>query len=54
MSSNTIDNIDRDQCCGAASGSEEMISSKEECTSCEQRQNDVDDITEGIKSVAIL
>jgi len=46
--STTGDNGDQ---CGADSG--EMILSKEECTSCEQNDVDVNDITEGINRVAI-
>ena len=41
---------DNDDQCGADSG--ETISSKKECTSCEQ--NNVDAVTEGIDSVAVL
>ena len=34
-------------------GSGDMISSKKECTSCEQTNVDIDNITEGIDSIAI-
>ena len=48
MSSNTGENADRDQLCGGDGGpgsnSGEIISSKKECTSCEQ--NNVDNIIE--------
>ena len=47
MSSNAEDNNNEQH-----SGGREMIASKKECTSCEQ--NNVDTITEGIDSVAIL
>ena len=49
MSNNAgVDN----QCCDDSDGSEELTSNKKECTSCDQ--NNIDDITEGIDSVAIL
>ena len=56
MSSNTGENDDRDQLCGGGGGhgsiSGEIISSKNECTSCEQ--NNVDNIIEDVNSMAIL
>jgi len=55
MSSNTVDNNDRDQLCdddGGGSNSPEEMMSKKECTSCEQ--SNVNNITEGIDSLAIL
>ena len=54
MSSTTEDNNDNQLCGGGGGhGSREIISSKnDECISCEQ--NNVDNITEGIDSIAIL
>ena len=55
MSSNTGENDDMDQLCGGGgshgSNSGEIISSKNECISSEQ--NNGDNITDGINSVAI-
>jgi len=51
MSSNTGYNNDNNQLGGGGSNSGEIISSKKVCTSCEQ--NNVDNITEGIESVAV-
>jgi len=51
MSSNTGENNDRDKLGGGSNGGE-MTSNKKECASCEQ--NNVDNITEGIDSMAIL
>jgi len=45
----TADDSNNNEQCG---GSEEIKSSKKECTSCEQ--NNIDTITEGIDSIAIL
>ena len=54
MSSSPEDNNDIDQHGGGGSnGPGEIISSKKECTSCEQTNN-VENITEGIDSMAIL
>ena len=55
MSSNTGDDDDRDQRCddggGGNNSGEIMLSSKKECISCVQ--NNTDNITEGIESVAL-
>jgi len=54
MSSNTGENVDRDQLCGGGGGhgsnSGEIINKNE--SSCEQ--NNVDCITKGINNVAVL
>jgi len=52
MSSNIGDNNNDNQLCGdGGGGSGDILSSKKECTSCEQ--NNVDNITKGINSVAV-